>query len=47
MTIKQAAGLLKEHNAWRRGDDSIGLHKPADIGKALDIVCKHILRDAK
>jgi hypothetical protein len=35
---KQAAELLRQHNKWRRGDEEIEMHNPADLGKAIDTV---------
>ena len=28
--------ILKKHNAWRRGDESVGMWCPKEIGLAID-----------
>lgn len=38
MNIKQAIKILKEHNKWRRGDDTIQMHDPKQLGRAIDMV---------
>tara|TARA_R110000803_G_scaffold44218_1_gene93682 strand:+ start:209 stop:445 length:237 start_codon:yes stop_codon:yes gene_type:complete len=41
MDIKQAIEILETHNRWRRGDDTVPMLKPKDIGIAIDIVVEH------
>lgn len=36
MKIKKAIKVLKKHNKWRRGDDSIEMTDPKTLGIALD-----------
>ena len=38
MTIEQAIAVLREHNAWRRGDEA-PQGDPAEIGLAIDMLC--------
>lgn len=38
MLIPDAIEILKNHNKWRRGDDSIKMVNPTILGKAIDTV---------
>lgn len=38
--IKAAIDILKKHNKWRRGDDSIEPTDPTELGNAIDVVVK-------
>lgn len=38
MKINSSIEILKKHNKWRRGDDSIKQEKPDILGKAIDTV---------
>ena len=42
MDIKQAIEILETHNRWRRGDDTVPMLKPKDIGIAIDVVVEHV-----
>ena len=37
MTTHQAITILRQHNQWRRGDDTIEMQEPKDIGEAIDV----------
>lgn len=41
-TLEAAVILLRRHNRWRRGDDTIEAVDPALLGCAIDVVCDHI-----
>ena len=36
MTTQQAITILRQHNAWRRGDDT-PMQEPKDIGEAIEV----------
>ena len=38
MKIKEAIGILKQHNKWRRGDKDIEMVSPYLLGLAIDWV---------
>ena len=38
MTLKEAIGVLRRHNRWRRGDDSIPETNPTTLGLAIDTI---------
>lgn len=40
MTEREALELLKKHNRWRRGDDSLKMADPRAIGLAIDVACR-------
>lgn len=40
MTEREALELLKRHNRWRRGDNSIEMADPRAIGLAIDVACR-------
>jgi hypothetical protein len=42
MNIPQAIDILREYNAWRRGDDDAEALHPTDIGHAIDSAIKHM-----
>ena len=37
MTTQQAITILRQHNLWRRGDDTIEMQEPKYIGEAIDV----------
>ena len=37
MTTQKAITILRQHNAWRRGDDSIEMQEPKEIGEAIEV----------
>ena len=41
MTLEQAIEILETHNRWRRGDDTVPMLKPKDIGIAIDVVVSY------
>ena len=41
MTLQEAVKLLESHNKWRRGDDTLEMAEPKDLGKAIDLIVKH------
>ena len=41
MKLKQAIGILETHNRWRRGDDTMSMTNPKDLGIAIDVVVEH------
>lgn len=40
MTLKEAIEVLRRHNKWRRGDDSIPMTNPTKLGLAIDTIIK-------
>ncbi len=42
MTINQAKEILKSHNRWRRGDESVSMANPKDLGIAIDIILEYL-----
>lgn len=40
MTLKDAIEVLRRHNKWRRGDDSVPETNPKLLGEAIDTVIK-------
>lgn len=40
MTEQEALELLRKHNRWRRGDTSIEMANPSEIGHAIDVACR-------
>lgn len=40
MTEREALELLKRHNRWRRGDDSVEMADPSELGRAIDVACR-------
>ena len=46
-TIEAAVNMLRRHNRWRRGDDTVEAVDPALLGCAIDTVCDHIEKQAK
>jgi len=42
MTTQQAISILRQHNAWRRGDDTIEMQEPKEIGEAIDVAVRFI-----
>ena len=40
MTTQQAITILRQHNKWRRGDDTIEMQEPKDIGEAIDVAVR-------
>jgi hypothetical protein len=42
MTINQAKEILKSHNRWRRGDESVSMADPKDLGIAIDTVVEYL-----
>lgn len=37
MTRAEAAEILRLHNAWRRGDETLDMQEPRLIGLAMDV----------
>lgn len=40
MTEREALELLQKHNRWRRGDDSVEMANPSELGRAVDEACR-------
>lgn len=40
MTLNEAIEILRKHNNWRRGDDSIPETNPTTLGLAIDTIIK-------
>ena len=38
MTVKEAIEILRKHNKWRRGDDSVPMTNPKLLGQAIDTI---------
>jgi hypothetical protein len=47
MTLKEAVKILEQHNKWRRGDDSIPMLAPKDVGVAIDVVLAEVKKTLK
>ena len=41
-TLEASVHLLRRHNRWRRGDDTVEMPDPALLGCAIDVVCDYI-----
>lgn len=51
MRIDEAVRILRAHNKWRRGDDTMDdspmpapMESPREIGVAIDVVCDYVER---
>jgi hypothetical protein len=40
--LEAAVNMLRRHNRWRRGDETVDAVDPALLGCAIDTVCDHI-----
>ena len=40
MNLKTAYEILRSHQKWRRGSDSVNMQNPTDLGKAIDVALK-------
>lgn len=40
----RCAALLKHHNTWRRGDESLEMLPPAEIGIVIDVAIAALTR---
>lgn len=47
MTIKKAIEILEIHNKWRRGDDTIPMTNPTDLGIAIDVIVNYFKKMKK
>jgi len=51
MNIEHAVKVLRAHNEWRRGNKTENWepipYSPAELGRAIDIVCDHATHTAK
>lgn len=41
MTLQEAVAILENHNKWRRGDDTIKMAEPKELGIAIDLIVEH------
>jgi hypothetical protein len=41
MTIQEAVALLENHNKWRRGDDTLEMADPKELGIAIDLMVEY------
>mgnify|MGYP001824016901 CR=1 FL=1 len=41
MTLQEAVTLLENHNKWRRGDDTLEMAEPKDLGMAIELIVEH------
>lgn len=41
MTLQEAVKLLDKHNKWRRGDDTLEMVEPKDLGMAIELIVEH------
>ena len=41
MTIHEAVALLENHNKWRRGDDTLEMADPKELGIAIDLMVEY------
>jgi len=39
---REILNLIRQHNRWRRGDESLEMANPTELGHALDDVCNMI-----
>lgn len=42
MTPAEAATILRQHNAWRRGDEELEMQPPKLLGEAIDVAVAHL-----
>ena len=42
MEIETALIILKRHNRWRRGDESLEMEHPAEVGVAIDTLVEFV-----
>lgn len=45
MSNENIAAFLENYNKWRRGDESIEMPKPQEIGEALDCAVAYLRHD--
>ena len=38
-TTEELIKIIRDHNKWRRGDDSKPMQNPTELGIALDEIC--------
>lgn len=43
MTLQEAVTLLENHNKWRRGDDTLGMVEPKDLGMAIELIVEYFI----
>ena len=41
ITAEEAVTLLENHNKWRRGDDTLEMAEPKDLGIAIELIVEH------
>ena len=41
MTLQEAVTLLENHNKWRRGDETLEMAEPKDLGMAIELIVEH------
>ena len=41
MTLQEAVTLLENHNNWRRGDDTLEMAEPKELGIAIELIVEH------
>ena len=41
MKIQEAVALLENHNKWRRGDDTLEMADPKELGIAIDLMVEY------
>ncbi len=39
MKVEDAIKLLRDHNKWRRGDETLEMAHPTQLGIAIETVC--------
>lgn len=47
MTIKKATEILMLHSRWRKGDDTIKMTNPIELGNAIDTIVKFLNKEKK
>lgn len=45
MSNETIAAFLENYNKWRRGDESLPMPKPQDIGEAIDCAVAYLRHD--
>jgi hypothetical protein len=41
MTTQEAVIILENHNKWRRGDDTLEMAEPKDLGTAIELITEY------
>jgi len=45
MTLQEAVTILENHNKWRRGDGTLEMAEPKDLGMAIELIVEHFKKN--